>query len=138
MIRRFFFAVLLVVACVTVAAADSNENAVSANNRRDFALAERLFRPLAEQGHALAQFYLGVMYDKGQGVPQDAQEALKWIRLAAEQGGATQQGVPQGDQEALKWYHPAAEQGQTLAQCNLGVMYAYGQGVPQDAQKVAK
>jgi len=28
------------------------------------------------------------MYDKGQGVPQDYKEAVKWYRLAAEQGYA--------------------------------------------------
>jgi TPR repeat protein len=45
------------------------------------------WRPLAEQGHVMAQFNLGAMYfnDKG-GVPQDYVEAEKWYRLAAEQG----------------------------------------------------
>ena len=47
------------------------------------------------------------MYDHGQGVPQDYAEAVKWYRLAADQGYA-------------------------VAQYNLGFMYADGQGVPQD------
>ena len=54
--RRILFAVILVVACATVAAADSYEDAVSAYNRGDYALAARLLRPLAEQGNASAQF----------------------------------------------------------------------------------
>ena len=33
-----------------------------------------------------AQFNLGVMYDTGEGVPQDDAEAVRWFRLAAEQG----------------------------------------------------
>ena len=70
-------------------------------------LAARLFRPLAEQGDALAQFGLGLMYRDGKGVPQDTQEAVKWYRKAAEQGDAQ-------------------------AQFNLGLMYSNGQGVPQD------
>ena len=41
-------------------------------------------------------------------------------------------GVPQDAQEALKWYRKAAEQGDASAQLNLGVMYHEGQGVPQD------
>jgi len=47
------------------------------------------------------------MYDNGQGVIQDYKEAVKWYRLAAEQGYAE-------------------------AQTNLGFMYERGQGVLQD------
>ena len=65
------------------------------------------YRLAADQGNASAQFNLGVMYAKGEGVPQDYAEAVKWFRLAADQGDA-------------------------MAQFNLGVMYAKGQGVPQD------
>ena len=32
----------------------------------------------------------------------------------------------------MKWYRKAAEQGHAGAQNNLGLMYANGQGVPQD------
>ena len=35
-------------------------------------------REYAEHGDADAQFNLGVMYDKGQGVSQDYAEAAKW------------------------------------------------------------
>jgi TPR repeat protein len=33
---------------------------------------------------------------------------------------------------ALRWFRMAAEQGDAAAQLNLGFMYAKGQGVPQD------
>ena len=89
--RRLLFAVFLVVACATVAAADSYTDAVSAVIRDDYALAARLFHPLAEQGHAGAQCFLGVLYANGQGVPQDYQEAGQWYRRAAEQGDAAAQ-----------------------------------------------
>ena len=39
----------------------------------------------------MAQYNLGVMYDNGDGVPQDYKEAVKWYRLAAEQGDASAQ-----------------------------------------------
>ena len=104
---RILSAVVFVVACATVAAADSFEDADSAIQRGDYTWAARLFRSLAEQGNAPAQFNLGGMYAKGQGVPQDYQEALKWLRKAADQGDAG-------------------------GQYNLGVMYEKGQGVPQD------
>ena len=45
---------------------------------------------------------------------------------------ATGQGVPEDDAEAVRWYRLAAEQGYAAAQFNLGVMYATGQGVPED------
>jgi TPR repeat protein len=61
----------------------------------------------ADQGDAGAEFNIGVMYDNGQGVPQDYKQALTWFRKAADQGDA-------------------------VAQYNLGVMYGNGQGVPQD------
>jgi TPR repeat protein len=78
-----------------------------AYNRKDYKTAYRLFLPLAEQGNALAQYNLGVMYDREEGVPQDYKEAVKWYRLSADQGDAS-------------------------AQYNLGLMYAEGQGVLQD------
>ena len=105
--RRFLFAVFLVVACATVAAAGSIEEAEFVYDRGDYTQAARLFRPLAEQGIAAAQFNLGVMYARGQGVPQDYQAALKWYRKAAEQGDAS-------------------------AQNNLGLMYERGRGVRID------
>ena len=63
--RHILFAVVWVLACATVAAADSIEEAKSAYDRGDYPVAVRLFRPLAEQGLAPAQFNLGVMYRHG-------------------------------------------------------------------------
>ena len=48
------------------------------------------------------------------------------------------QGVPQDYAEAVKWYRLAAEQGYAAAQYNLGVMYDNGQGVPQDYAEAVK
>src|SRR3972149_3986732 len=101
------------------------------------------FRLLADQGNALAQNYLGVMYAMGQDVPQDYQEAMQWFRKAAEQGEALAQfnlglmyargqGVPQDFQEAMQWFSKAAEQGNAKAKNFLGEMYAEGKGVKQD------
>ncbi len=92
---------------------------------------------------ATAQFYLGVMYAKGQGVPQDYTAAAKWYRLAAEQGNADAQfnlglicangqGLPGGNVEAAQWFHRAAEQGHTRAQYYFGYRQFFGQGVPQN------
>ena len=40
----------------------------------------------AELGDAHAQYLLGRMYRKGEGVPQDYKTAFKWYKLSAEQG----------------------------------------------------
>ena len=71
------------------------------------------FRKATEQGLAKAQNNLGLMYDKGKGVPLDYAEAVKWYRKAVEQGDAD-------------------------AQCNLGLMYAEGRGVPLDYAEALK
>ena len=44
----------------------------------------------AEQGHAEAQFTLGVMYDTGKGVPRDNVEAHMWFNLAASRSSGEQ------------------------------------------------
>lgn len=44
------------------------------------------FRDLAEKGSAQAQYNLGVCYENGDGVEKDASEAMKWYRIASEQG----------------------------------------------------
>jgi uncharacterized protein len=97
----------------------------------------------AERGDATAQSKLGWKYAKGDGVPQDSAEAVKWFRKAADQGNVAAQinlgvsyakgeGVPQDYTEAAKWYRKAADQGNGAAQNTLGAMYAQGQGVTQD------
>src|SRR5262245_56139273 len=71
--------------------AHSLEAGAEAYNKGFFETALREFRPLAEQGNATAQASLGAMYALGQGVPQDAAEAVRWYRKAAVQGLAEAQ-----------------------------------------------
>ena len=47
-------------------------------------------------------------------------------------------GVTTNMTKAVKWYRKAAEQGSALAQSNLGVCYANGQGVAKDAVEAVK
>ncbi len=64
---------------------------VAAYKQGDFATAVHEFVPLAQHGHAEAQFYLGAMYSKGWGVTQDDTAAAQWYRQAATQGLAEAQ-----------------------------------------------
>lgn len=79
----------------------------------------------------------------GRGATRDDVTALKWVRLAADQGDAAAQfrlglmyseghGVPQDHAEAAKWYRRAADQRHPQAQYNLGLLYATGEGVEED------
>jgi len=96
-----------------------------------------------QQGHAGAQFNLGLMYFQGKEVPQDYKKAVYWYEKSAEQGdtGAqhnlahmyyTGEGVPQDYKRAFHWFKRAAEQGLARSQLKLGVMYYKGRGVPQN------
>ncbi len=109
----------------------------------DFVMARGEWLPLARDGDARAQFQLGVMYRKGEGVEADAAEAAHWYGLAAEQGHApsqasladlyyTGQGVAHDHAEAARWFERAAKQGNTDAQYLLGALYLRGHGVPKD------
>ena len=67
--------------------ADDFEDALKAYDSGDYKTAYRLLVNEANtKKTARAQFNLGVIYAKGQGVMQDYKEALKWYKLAAEQG----------------------------------------------------
>jgi len=74
---------------------------------------------LANQGDASAQYNLGVMYYKGDGIPQDRSKATEWFEKAANQGHTKAQynleamitndtGVHQDNKKTFEWYQKAA------------------------------
>ena len=139
------FTIALVLSIVGLAApawADFNAGE-KAYHRGDYATALREWRPLAEQGHAAAQYSLGLLYANGQSVPKDDVQARQWYEKAAAQGRADAQvnlgilydygrGVPQDYKMAVFWFRRSANQGNDLAQRKLGFMFERGDGVPQD------
>ncbi|MGZ4976418.1 MAG: J domain-containing protein [Methylobacter sp.] len=97
------------------------QHAYDLNDRGRHAEAFSIYQQLANQGHAKAQFNLGVMYDQGQYVTQDYAQAASWYQKAAEQGNANAQynlahkyklgqGVTKDDTQAAYWYRRAAEE----------------------------
>ena len=135
--KLFIVRICLVVSLLScfsgVSVADTYQDAMKAVNSGDYDSAHRIWVSLAEQGHVVAQYNLGVMYYNGQGVPQDFKLAIKWFTLAAEQGHVLAQhnlgsmnlkgqGTPQDFKKygtAIKWYTLAAEQGFFVAAWNL-------------------
>ena len=55
-------------------------------NNESWSEAFEYFKIAADNGHALAQFFLGFMYQYGFGVMQSHSESFKWYKLALEQG----------------------------------------------------
>ena len=128
---------------------DLFDTAINSLGRKEFTTALQLFTDLANRGMAEAQINLGMMFESGQGVLQNFDEAIKWYQLAASQGlikaqeklnllvskaAAAQvnfglgvafengQGVPQDIMEAIRWYQLAADQGLIKAQEKLNLL----------------
>src|SRR5579872_2971785 len=99
--------VLLVAGLAIAQSSQSLQDVQSALQRKDYATALRLVRPLAQGGDPTAQSMLGTMYALGLGVARSETEAVNWFRKAAEKG-------------------------QPVAQENLGVAYMSGQGVQKN------
>lgn len=110
LIKKRVILLLLLALSVQPAWADFNDGVV-AYMMGQYDKAYNTMRSLAETAdHAYAQYYLGMMYLKGQGVKQDYGKASEWFRKAAEQR------IPQ-------------------AQYKLGMLYFKGEGVPRDYER---
>jgi hypothetical protein len=146
--RSLLLALALTTGAWVPVQAQTFEESAAAYRSKDYRTAFSGFQKLADQGEAIAQFYLGFMYDIGLGMLKDDQQAAAWYRKAAEQGYVDAQtkmgemyregrGVSKDDQQAAAWYRKAAGQGHTIAQFHLGFMYVNGTGVTKDGQQAA-
>jgi len=120
-----------------------------ADDRGDYVEAYRLWKPLAEKGDARAQFNIGSMNLKGEGVKQDYPAALMWFKRAANKNypSATYNlglmyvngyGTPIDYKAAIKWFERAAKFDIKEAQYQLGMRYLKGEGVAQSDVVAAK
>ena len=106
--KKIYVAIILMLIGIGTARADFNDGVV-AYLMGDYEKAYNTMISIAktDEENALAQYYLGVMYMKGQGVEQNYEEAGKWLRKASENR------LPQ-------------------AQYKLANLYTLGKGVPKD------
>lgn len=79
---RLAWLTLLLLLVAAPASADF-QTGLTAYQRGDYATALREWTPAAEAGNATAQLYLGLMYERGQGVGANPAEARKWYERAA-------------------------------------------------------
>jgi len=141
--KKILLAMAMALGWQQAAMAGFTEGATAYNNK-NYAVALKEIRPLAQAGNADAEHLLGLMYYMGRGVPQDYKAALEWHRKAALKGKADAQyvvgamyytgnAVIQDHKQAVSWFRKAAEQGHPDAQQVLGLMYRYHiGGMPQD------
>jgi hypothetical protein len=152
MSRKVVFRSILVACAIAVAGntvAAPLDEGMAAYHAKEYAKAAELWGPIAEQGDAAAQYYLGTLLAEGKGVAQSDSAAFRWFLRAANQGHAGAQynvgasyaagtGVGKSYEEAAKWFRRAADQDMVYAQINLGLLYAAGNGVPQDNLEALK
>ncbi|RMH20748.1 MAG: hypothetical protein D6698_03610, partial [Gammaproteobacteria bacterium] len=109
----------------------------------DYEKAFILADPAARFGDSDAQFLIGVMFDKGQGVPVYQPEAIKWYLKAAKQDHGMAQlylaikydrgdGVSRDEKESFAWYLKAARHDLLQAMVRLSDFYAQGLGTEKD------
>lgn len=107
------------------------------------------YRRAAEEAYAPAQTSLGLLYEDGRGVPQDAATALRWYRLAAIQSYPPAdtaigllhlegQGTRRDEREAARWFRQAADRGDPVGQLMLGRLFQQGRGVVLDEVAAAE
>lgn len=136
--------VLLLILLIAAPSGASFTAGLAAYQKGDFQTAYRAFRDSAEQGHADAQYRIGLMYAKGEFVARDESLAIGWLRRAAEQGHIDAQvaaglmlirktgpEINPNDQD-IAWMRRAARIGGIEAQAGLGQKFYTGQGVPRD------
>jgi len=110
---------------------------------QNFPEAVELFLQAANKANSEAMFYLGYLYDQGQGVAQDYERARDWYQKAVAAGNveamnnlgalyADGHGVAKDYQQARLWYEKAAAAGSADAMNNLGFLYDQGQGAAKD------
>ena len=105
-----------------------------------------LYLQAANQGHMMAQYSLGLMYQKGNGVPKNQQQAFYWFKKASQQDYVWAQnilgemylkgeGTTKDLNKAVYWIKKSAEKNHLWSQYNLAKMYLKGEGVNKDAQQ---
>ena len=145
MFRNLSAALLLTLLLSPAAMADDAqdqqvESGLAALKSKDFPEAIRILLPLAVEGNAEAQFQIGLMYYKGDGLPKDRCVAIVWLEKAARQAHARAAlmtgftfyfggGVKKSHELAYRWASFAHKLGHSQAK---NQMFVFGHDLPQD------
>lgn len=140
---------LLALCMVSLAQANTLEEAKLKLSQKDYAAAHAIYLSLANQNDAKACYNLGLMYHDGDGVTKNLDEAVKWYTKSADLNYKEAQymlaslvfqrqiqsiSYPQ----AVSYYAQAAQQGHVKSQLNLGMLYFRGDVIEQDMAAAVK
>jgi TPR repeat protein len=111
-----------------------------------FEQAITIFSDKAQNGDNYAVFYLGAIYENGQGVPANQEKAIEYYKKSAEMGNAEAQDkisqfylsgqcLAQDLEKGFEWCKKSALQGSSHAMYNLAVCYEHGNGTEKNPQE---
>ena len=109
----------------------------------------KCFQKAADLGHAAAQEQLGMLYNNGEGVPENCRTAFHWYCMAGNQGHARAQaavagcyraglGIDRDYAKAVEFYRKAGDGGYAHAYTTLAYWYEKGDGVSQDLEEALR
>ena len=114
---------------------------------QDYSQAKKWFEASAKQGHASAQYNLGLMYLKGKVIPKDLNKAKLWLEKASNQGHLEAQvglaGIylttnNKNSPKGLELLKQALKSNSPQAQLVMGVLYYNGTAVSQDTNEAKR
>jgi TPR repeat protein len=128
---------LIVFILFQVSSCTSESDPKIAFDKGDYETAFNIWLPLAENGDADAQNYLGIIYYLGLGTKRNYKISLEWYERAAKAGHADAQrnygdminygrGIRKDNYEAFKWYFAAFQQGNMKAKNQMDAIAASG------------
>ncbi len=145
-IQRILFALMLLVACPVIADTAARDETLPGAAKES---PQPVYRAAKEARDPDVMYLTGLMFDRGESVPRDHEEAFRRYALAAEAGQpdamnglglmyALGRGVPQDLSEAMKWWIKAVDGGSIAALGNIATAYYRGLGVRQSYPDAAK
>lgn len=125
--------ILLLLFTLTLSFGISLQDGIKAYENKEYDKAFDIF--MANQENSEAEFYLGLMYNRGESVKRDYEKAIELYTLASNKGHVEAQnnlgflyanglGIKADYTKAFELYTLSAKQGYSKAQINLGLLYS--------------
>lgn len=145
----FITLLVIVVSFSTSTFGQTTADANKAMSEKMYGDVVRISQPLAEQGDAVAQLQMGMLFLNGWGVGKDYARAFKWLQMSANSDNKDAQyalgsmylrgqGVRFDLNQSFFWRKKAADNRQTYAAFDVAEMYMNGLGVEKDTSEAKR
>ncbi len=125
------------------------QRALAARLRGDFGTLLKDMSALAQKGYPRAQLQMGMIYERGLGVPQDYKQAQEWYLKALSNGVVDAPakigwlyehgfGVEKDFGKAAEYYQRAIADESALGYTHMGYLYETGKGVERNRERAAE